>query len=149
MRAPNQAFQFVSNKDVAGQTFEIISRTFGLADTDAGAEFIIDGIPKDKILVLTNVSMQARPGAGQHIVDMAVQGITAAGLIFDIATERPLIDADQSRSLNWQGEVYIIGTGSGNRTVRLVWTYDAGVASNASNAGVHGIVVPRGNSASF
>jgi len=149
VRAPEITYRFIAPTDTAGGTFDLLSRQVSQSAGVVTIEILIADLPKDRILVLTNAALTADPGAAQLVVEMKIQGVTQAGLIFDIATDITLGAADIEKSLNWTGSVYIQGGGVGRNTVRAVALFDAAVAANNITFGAHGIIIPHGNVGSF
>ena len=149
MLAPDLTYGYAYPKDVSGLTFEVYTRSQGLSDTATPLVTTLTDVPKDRLLCLSNVSVVAQPGTGQHVTNIQIQGQTAAGLLFEIAFgERPLT-VDRDEVLNWQGQVYILGTGTGNIILQCRVAFDSGVQNNVMGVDWHGIVVPRGNSAQY
>jgi len=150
MRAPDVTYRYLYPKDVSGPTFEILSRSFSSGATAAATiTETLTGVPLDRILVLTNATIEGLPGAAQTIDEMVIQGTTQAGLTYNIAVARPLLAATEGATLNWAGEVYIQGGGAGSATIRLSCVFNAGVAANSLFASLSGIVIPRGNAGPF
>ena len=149
MRAPGITYAFTSSKDVAGPQFEILSRHDQISASSLILETLITDLPKDKILVLTNVSVAADPGAAQGVVELAIQGVTQAGLNFTIARKLPIGTTGESDELNWDGEVYIQGGGDGATSVRVISVFGTDTNANLSTVGIHGIVIPHGNAGAF
>lgn len=149
MDAPDSTYRYAYPKDIAGQTFETLSRAVSNTATAAVRTFTFVDLSKDKVLVLTNVSVDGDPGAGQNVVSLRVEGFTAALLGFTIAVVIPPGTADVTEELNWQGAVYLPGGGDGTTQVQIAVVFNAGIASNALRASLHGIIIPRGNVAQF
>jgi len=149
MRFPGIAYSFMRGTDVAGPTALIVSRAFSVSTSAALLEFFFSELDKDRVLVLTNVSVVARPGTGQNVVEIAVQGVSQGELIFDISREEPRLSNDQETTLNWDGEVYIQGGGDSTDTVRVFVLFNSPTNANTMTVGLHGIVIPRGNLGGF
>jgi len=150
MDAPDLTYRFQGHRDTAGPTFEILSRTLDTgAVTLASPSLTITGIPQDRILVLTNVVVEAIPGAAQNIIQFGAQITTPAGATLNIALKDSAVAAPLADSLSWQGAVYVQGSGVGNNTVRFFAVFNAGVAGNRLIASACGTVIPRGNAAAF
>ena len=149
MLVPDIAYAFTRPTDTAGPTFEILSRQQQLSTAAILVELFLTDIPKDRVLVLSNVAMRADPGSGQGVDELVIQGVTQAGLIFDIKTQ--FIDgANNIRfNLDWQGEVFIQGAGAGNTTLRAFALFSAGAAANLFQASFHGVIIPHGNVGAF
>jgi len=148
MQVPEIAYRYIYPKDVSGPTFEILTRV--LAGAETGDPIInFTGIPKDKVLVLTNVAMLANPGATQACTFIGLSGFSSAGAIFDIKVETFPADADENQTLNWDGAVYIAGGVEGQVNLRFSAAFDAGVNSNTLDANFNGVIIPRGNIAIF
>ncbi len=149
MRAPGITYAFASPIDTAGQTFEILTRQDQLSAGVAFFSRVLTGLGKDRILVLTNVTLTAEPGATQFVDELRIQGVTHTGVIFDLATDVFIHAVDEQVSLNWEGEIYIPGGGTDADFVRNTANFNAGVNANLVTNSWHGIVIPRGNSAAF
>jgi len=149
VQAPGITYRYIYPKDVAGPTFEILSREFNTATTAANITQTLQGIPKDKVFVLTNITAQLSPGATQSVVRMRIQGFTGAGATFDIFALNPLGSADEEHIGVWQGSVYLPGRGENLDTVAMIANFSAGVNANGATFALHGIVIPRGNSSAF
>lgn len=149
MRAPGITYQFVREKDTAGPSFEIINRTDQESGSNNPIELFFTDLPKDRILVLTNVTIDANPGATQFVTDLLINGRTGTGTEFGIARATPVFNADENHSLNWSGSVYIMGNAAGEVSLRFAAFFNATAAANAFTAAFSGIVIPRGNAALF
>jgi len=149
VRAPEITYRYIYPKDIAGPTFEIMTRANTLSSSSTALNDDVLGIPKDRTLVLTNIAVQANPGAGFSVGDIQIVGFTAAGLVFVISWQEFTAVADLEQSHNWQGEVYLQGRGIGQPIVRIHSAYSSGAAANVQTFGLHGIVIPRGNAGAF
>lgn len=128
---------------------EVLSRLATPAATATTVEFTFTDLAKDRMLILSNIAIRADPGATQALTSLQVFGFTPGRLEFDIVRLNPVITADLTQDLNWQGQVYLLGGGTPSNTLRFRAGFDAGVNSNALRIGFHGIVVPRANVAPF
>jgi len=149
VRVPNICYRFIYAIDVAGPTFEAIARTLTVADTATIVAINLTGIPKNKVLVLSNVTCFANPGATQGVTAITVSMRGAQGAEVNVASEQFVVVADQNQRLNGQGEIYIPGRGEGNASVGFSAQFDAGVASNQGIFHLNGVIIPRGNVATF
>lgn len=149
MRAPSPTYVFTSPTDTAGPTFEPLSRAFQIGGAFLLIEALLIDIPKDRVLVFTNATVQALPGATQTVTEIKIQIVTQTGLVVDVATSSGSQTADVIENLNWSGSYYVAGGGAGNRTLRLIASFDANANANTLTAGIHGIIVPRGNIGAF
>lgn len=149
MRAPSPTYVFTSPTDVAGPTFEPLSRAFQTGGAFLLIEHLLSDVPKDRVLVFTNATVQALPGATQAVTEIKIQIVTQTGLVVDIATDSGPQTADLIRDLNWEGSVYVAGGGDGARTLRIIASFDANANANTATAGIHGIIIPRGNIGAF
>lgn len=146
MRFPEIAYQYVRPKDVSGPGIEIYSRTLTLInEADASLEQLFGPIPSDKIFILTNVSVFCNPAAAE-CTSISVLMIGPQGIQNTIANENFAGAAATDRSLNWQGEVWILG-GAPN-TLRMTAAFDDAVA-NSMFGSAFGYVIPRANVAQF
>ncbi len=149
MRAPGITYRYIYPKDVAGPTFEIVAISFNQPGTLATIINNFQGVPKDKVLVLTNAVLIAVPGAAQTIDDIHLDYFTGAGQQIQAMREQPAAAAAQSVTMNWAGEIYLNGRGAGITSVSMAAVFNAGVASNRLVSSISGIVIPRGNSSLF
>ena len=149
MRFPSIAYSFARPTDVSGPTALIFSRHLQISTGDVVLDQLFSDLPKDRILVLTNVSMRADPGPTQIVILMAVQAISQGVLNFTIAAKQTKQIATQNEDLNWQGEVYIQGGGPNTDTLRFHTQFNSGANANLMTIGVHGIIIPRGNMGGF
>lgn len=149
MRFPGIAYSFMRDTDTAGPTALILSRHLQVSSAAVQLEQFFANLPKDRILVLTNVSVASDPGSGQAISEIAIQGLSQGITNFTVARLLPPITTALNRDLNWQGEVYIQGGGPGTNTVRMFTQFDAGANANLMTVGLHGIIIPRGNMGGF
>lgn len=149
MRFPEIAYAFKLPTDVAGPTALILSKHLQISTGATTVEQFITGLAKDRVLVLTNVSIKADPGAGQSNLQIKIQGFSQGIENFNIDQRNFVAAADENHELNWQGEVYIQGGGPALNNVRLFSTYSSAVAANTMTVGVHGIIIPRGNLGGF
>lgn len=149
MRAPDITYRYVYPRDIAGPTFEVLARSFFLSSAATNVSQSLSLINKDKIFVLNNIAIQADPGATQALLDLRVSAFTPAGAEWNIIRFRAAATADLIESFNWSGEVYVLGREPGIVNVRVVGLFDAGVNANNVDVSLHGIVIPRGNSANF
>lgn len=149
MDAPGITYAFAVPKDTAGPTFEILSRHLQSSVSASLIELFVGELAKDRILILQSITVAADPGAGQTVTEIAIQGITQAGLNFSIARKLPQKVSGQSEDLNWTGAVWIQGGGSGTNSVRVFAAFGSPTNANLVTAGVAGIVIPRGNAGAF
>lgn len=148
MLTPDLTYAYRQPKDVSGPTFEVMSRQGDESDTATGVTFTLTGLPKDRMLVLSNVCILMIPGATQSVTALSVSATTPAGLVFDISRFNQAA-ATGSRSHNWQGEVFLLGGGRGANLLTITATFDAGANSNRLIASIFGVVIPRANAGPF
>jgi len=149
MRAPDITYRYIYPKDTAGPTFELVSRDLQEAASANNIDIRFAGIPKDKVLVLSNVAMNAVPGGALVVTNMQLSAFTQQGQEFIIAETNPDTSAVRLANINWQGAIYIPGRAADADNVRFLVFFDAGTSSNALRVGLHGVVIPRGNVSSF
>lgn len=149
MRAPDITYGYTAPTDTAGPTFEVVARTIQLSSGALTIDFNELQLPKDRIFVLTNVSMHASPGATQSVALMFVQIRTQTGVLIDIAREDFVLLANQFQNLNWDGEVYVQGGGPPASSLRLFGQFNADANANLLVASYTGIVIPHGNAGAF
>jgi len=146
---PDITYSFRRAKDVSGPTFEILCRRLSSATAAAAQTVVISDLAKDKMLVLSNVSLVGIPGATQGVTNMSFSGVTPGGLIFAIARFNEALVADLNRQLSWAGTIYLTGGGAGVDILTFTANFDAGAASNQILVGVHGVVIPKANAGPF
>jgi len=149
VRPPQLTYQFTVPTDVAGQTLQFLNKVDQRSGGAALDEFFLIDVPKDKILILTNATLAAVPGATQSVSDMSIQGVSGTGEIFDIARRLGEVVADEDRTLNWSGELWIAGAGAGNASLRFFNLFSAVANANLSRVGFSGFIIPRGNAGAF
>lgn len=149
MRPPEITYRFSVPSDTAGPTLELYTRNLLVSASAASVTTPLNGPAKDRTLVLTNVSVQAVPGATQSADRMRISITTPGGAGVDLATFNPTAVADIRRDLNWTGEVMIGGAGMDNQIIEANCVFSAGVAANILVINVCGYVIPRGNIAPF
>jgi len=149
MRAPEIAYRYLRAIDTAGPTFEMVSRDLNNAGSATEVTVTLTGVPKNKILVLSNISAIALPGATFSVVALQLAGFTGAGARLLIQQERFPADADETKTLNWQGEIWLPGRGTGEISVEVEGTFSSGAASNSIFIGLFGVIIPRGNASAF
>jgi len=149
VRIPDIAYRFNTPIDTSGPTAQTFIRALSNAAQLVSVQVAIGEIPVDKILVLTNAVILALPGATQSCLAARISGFTGAGMEFHIRDDRFLVDADENRSMNWQGEVYIHGRRVGATNLIFEGIFDAADNSNEIFIDVCGVVIPRGNMSLF
>lgn len=145
MRAPNITYAFTNSKDTSGPTFEPLLFTRQISSGSANPIFVVSGLPKDRVFVLANATLTGAPGATQNLKELSLQIVTHTGVIMNIATDIEAKAADVDGSLNWTGEIYVLGGGAGTDFFRANALYNSGVNANTTNLAIQGIVIPRGN----
>ena len=133
----------------SGPLIELYSRRLVASASSTAVGSSVAGVAKDRVLILTNVSIDLDPGATQAVVRCVISGRTPGGVTFAIAQTGFVAVADLRTGFNWAGEVMIGGSGVDNAIVIVDAVYDAGVAANIITINVFGYVVPRGNIAPF
>jgi len=149
VRAPDLTYNYVTRRDVAGPTFEVFNRALILAANAATINLDIDDIPQDRVLVVSNIVIQATPTAGLIVSTISTRGFTQAGAQFRLAIDIPAAVVTLTRALNWQGDVFIQGRSPNAVNLRMTANFNGAGATNQCEAWVHGIVIPRGNIAGF
>jgi len=149
VRAPEITYRYIYPKDIAGPTFEILTRSLSLTASAASLNIPLNDIPLDKVLVLNNASLLAGPDATQVAQILRFEGVTAAGLTFTIAESREVTVAGLAMALNWSGEVFLAGGGRGNTTVNVFGNFDSGAQPNFLQGSFSGTIIPRANIATF
>lgn len=149
MRAPELTYRYIYRIDTAGPTFEVLARVFNASGAATLVSINLTGVPKNKVLVLTNVTALSNPGATQAVTAITISMFTSAAAQVNVVQETFPVDADENQTLNWQGEIFIPGRGGTFPSVGMSSSYDAGVASNICGFALQGVIIPRGNIATF
>lgn len=149
MRAPAITYRFTWPKDTAGPTLEIMSRAGSATVNAATITTTVAGVPIDRILILTNITVNATPAAGVSVSDIQIGAITQAALNFNLNWDEFVAVAGQARTANWEGEVWVQGRGVDVPLVNLFTRFSAAGALNSLSFGLQGLVIPRGNAAAF
>jgi len=149
VRAPNITYRYNLPIDLAGPTIQTFSRSIFTSASATTITLSIEGVPKDKILILSNAVSEASPGAAQSCTTQALRGRTVAALAFTIDLNTPVPVADQAIAHNWQGEVWVAGAGENATTVELITVFSAAVAANRADLHLFGLIIPRANVAIF
>lgn len=149
MRAPPITYRYSYPRDTAGQTFQPLYRHISVTAQTAVVTTTFAGIPRDKVLVLSNACVDADPGAAQSCLQIVLRGHAPAGIAFNIRIENFVADADETRSLNWQGEIFLVGNATDQINVRAFATFSSGVAANTTTFSLYGVVVPLANVGPF
>lgn len=127
--------------DAGTQLISIIWREASSAVANASVSVTMFVVPKDKVLVLTNVTGLFDPGAAQGCFERRVmadppEGTTRYNILHSITGGT----ADVVTDANWQGEVII----PGGWKVKVEGTFTAAIAANLVEGEMHGYLVPRG-----
>lgn len=149
MHTPDITYRYTYPKDIASPTMEIMSRAGSVIDNAASITVPVTGVPSDRILVLSNIVIQATPGALESVRDLQIFATTQAGLNFVLAWRELVAVVDQKQTLNWAGEVWVQGRGIENTVVGCFGEFSGAHAGNSVSFGLQGIVIPRGNVAAF
>lgn len=149
MLTPEITYRYTLPKDVAGPTFEIFHQT---ENTTAAAAQIFrraSGIPKDRILIVSNIILHADPGATQACIELSARAFTQAGIAFQVDQLDFAVVADLNHNLSWQGELWLPGRGGVANMLEFRATFDAGVNANVLETCLQGVLIPRGNVGAF
>jgi len=149
VRVPEIVYRLARAPASSGPLLELFSRFDVASATATSVTLTFNGPQKDRLLILTNISLESLPGATQAATRINVTVTTPAGLGYTVALANFLVDADERQSLNWQGELMVGGGGTDSAIITFTGNYDAGVASNQIQVGLFGYVIPRGNVAPF
>jgi len=149
VRAPEITYRFQYPKDVSGPTFEIVNGTESGSASALTITLDVQNIPKDRILCLSNITMIANPNATNGVVNLVASIITGAQQRIQIINEEFPATADAEETMNWQGEVYILGGGRDTTALRFFFEFDDALAANTAVASWAGVIVPRGNASQF
>jgi len=147
--APEIAYRFQYQRDVAGPTFEIFHRNITASATSVTVVGTLGIVPLNKILVLSNFVIFANPGATQAIDSLRLSIFGPAGAETNVWRFVTPGTADADVAETWQGEVFIFGRRDAATNIQVRGNFDAGVNSNVIQVGLSGVVIPRGNAAAF
>lgn len=149
MRTPDITYRFMVPSDTASPTFEVYTRNRTDTQNAVGLSVGFAGVPKDRVLVLTNATMTANPGVGATVIATRMEYLNAFGLnqAFNRTAAGPPINTNVAA--NWNGEIYIIGQGPDIFNVTFNVTFDIAAAANTVRGHATGVVIPRGNIATF
>lgn len=148
MRAPDITYQYRMPIDTASPTFELYQRAASDTQSAVGVSVGFFGLPKDKVLVLSNAVIVANPGATIVVVSARMEFLSASGLNVSFAEFEQGV-ADRTKRFNWQGEIYVMGRGEDQFHLLFNATFSAATSGNFLGADVAGVVIPRANIASF
>ena len=150
MRFPEFLFRLARAPESTGPLVELFARSADITSNFATSLNLgVNGPAKDKVLVVTNMTVDINPGAAQQILRCVISGQTPGGLIWGIHQEG-FTEVDAFRTaMNWAGEVAIGGGGVDRSIVIFDAVFDGNVNNNAITVGVFGYVIPRGNIAPF
>jgi len=149
MRVPEIVYQLARSPQSTGPMLELFAARAFSAVASTTVSALINGPPKDRVLVLTNVTVDLNPGATQAITRVVISARTPALFVYAIAQIGFDAVADLRTGFNWQGEVAIGGPGVDIRSIIVDCVFDAGVNTNGVTANAFGYVIPRGNIAPF
>lgn len=145
-RFPDIVYAFQFPKDTSGPTIESAHRH---ADNSVATTILVgatfQNLAADKALVLTNVTATCIPGAAQACTFIDVRATTPALNVFRVAQESKAGVANQQEDLNWQGELIVLGGGTGVVQVQVQALFDAGAVANRIISSISGYVIPRAN----
>jgi len=132
-----------------GPTLETLARKDSPFANALVVTSTFSGLAQDKILVLTNMSGAAQPGAGTGVTQVEIHGFGAAGTAFNIYRKYYAATDDVDVVFNWQGEIMVRGRGTGNDTLICEATFDLATASNVLRFSYMGYIIPRANVAEY
>jgi len=149
VRVPEIVYRLARDPASSGPLMELFSRRAITTASSASISVSINGPAKDKILVVTNISLDINPGALQQITRAVISGRTPGGVIWLLHSEGFTEVDDFRTGMNWTGEV-MIGGGGVDRSILIIDSvFDGGANANAVTVGVFGYIIPRGNIAPF
>jgi len=149
MRLPEIAYRFLYPKDVSGPTFELESVFLTGSGTAASLTVDMTGVPIDRVLCVTNMQVSFLPGVGGQFLRGAIFGTTPGGVVFNIIQSKFPGTDDLREDINWDGEIYIGGSGIDNPILSALGVKDDAIVSSTVHFSVFGVVIPRGNIAPF
>jgi len=144
----NQVYQ-LTPRDMAGPLWGFIHRRTTAAGTATtltrnAVHFADLAPPIGTVLFLTRIFAVAVPGAGQNVTNLELTVADAADNVLSILRESPSTETIKRFTLEADIPLLV-----GTNILRLVGTFDAGVASNRIGLHFSGYVMPRGNVVSF
>ena len=149
MRLPEIAYRFSISPDQAGPTFELAPEFQTISGTTVSLTINVTGVPKDRVLCLMNIQVSLKPTGGEAVTRAVVLGQSPSGILFNIHQEVFAGVADQREEMNWQGEIYIGGSGRDGTIYTCQGIFDGAIQSNTVDISTFGVVIPRGNIAPF
>ena len=149
MRAPGLTYAFTAPTDTAGPTLEIVNRTLQLSAGTVDIELLDLEVPKDRIFILSNVTIDSNPGAGQFTETIRIELRTQTGFLFGVANREFVQTVQDQADLNWSGEVWVPGGGQGTTTIRMFCRFSANANANFLRGEYSGFIIPRGNAGAF
>lgn len=139
MRFPEWLYRLLPG-DQGSQQLGVIWRDGAAAGVLTTVGTTVYTVPSDKCLVLTNLTGEFVPGAGETSSRRRFMADPPSGTVrYNILDDHVNIGAS-AVSDNWQGEVII----PGGWKVRVEGEFAPGAASNAVNCELHGYLIPRG-----
>lgn len=149
MRFPELTYLLARDPASSGPLLELFSARATNSASSASVSVSFNGPAKDKVLIVTNISIDLNAGTVQQILRCVISGRTPGGVIWGIHQEG-FTEVDAFRTgMNWQGEVAIGGGGVDRSIIIVDSVFDGGANANALTAGVFGYIIPRGNIAPF
>lgn len=140
MRFPEWLYKLLSG-DEGSQQLGIIWREASSSQAAVTVGQTVYQVPPDKCLVLTNMSGQFTPGAGQTCDRRRFMADPPEGTVrYTFMEFETNGGAGVAIDMNWQGEVVI----PGGWKVRNEAVFSAGAVANGINAELHGYLIPRG-----
>lgn len=103
--------------------------------------FAVRAVPQGSALVLQALSVFADPGAGQNIVDQQLRIQDESGVSIVLKRDAAAAAANINRSIDWQGSILV----PPNWLVVGFASFNAGVAANAVELNLVGVLIPIGN----
>lgn len=149
MIAPDIAYRYTMPIDVASPTIELMSRGGSATGAATSVTAEVNGVPQDRILIVTTLGVKLNPGATQEVLECQIFGTTGAGANFVFSWTTYPETADKNESARFSGEIWIQGQGVDVTSLSILGVFSAGVNANSVSFGMQGIVIPRGNTAAF
>lgn len=144
MIVPDQCYAFRNLADTASGTVQLVKRKLNgtaAATTVATATYMV---PSDRIFILTALYIFMDPGAGQiaqygNVALLLEGGVDSVPIMGTPIVENATVDLRLQN--HWSGALWM----AANQQIRGGGVFDAGVANNSLEVGMHGILIPRGN----
>lgn len=145
MIVPDITYRYMTATDTSGPTFEILTHFETITSVAIAHVFTLTGVPKDRVLLISNVQIEMNATGTESAEHVAIFARTPAGATANLTQEQfPVVQAG-TVNVDWQGQIFVGGSGADNTILQCNAVYDAGVLTKTSHFSVFGVMIPRGN----